>query len=536
MGIFTKLFSKSINKAASRQVKRAVSKLAATHSHTGNFFSVFGGHGGGASKYIGGMPESRVGAYLSHARVRREARQAIFDSPQAKSIVSRFIDLSIGTGLKLESIPVASILGISPEEAQAWGNDVEKKFDLFCRSKKQHRSGTMNLYQGQRFYEKTKQRDGDFFARHYYSNDKKLLSRLQFEFIDPDQIRGDTITTVQAFHIQKDGIIRNKQGVETGYQIWSQDPSDPSKFDKVDIPAVGSKSGRIMMTHSYVADYAGQGRGLSPLAGILQELRKLKDFELAHILKTIFQTTIAGVVEPSTEADSSMPFEDQMDSSASAGSLSEETQPTGSTTEAPEGLCSVQHADLHEPGSVVMQNLKAGEKFNEFSKAPVDNYAPFTDAYMTEASSSVNLPEELRKMKFGNSYSASRAVLLMFRDIAQIEQQECATDFMNPIYEMWLAEEIAAGRISAPGFSDPRLRMAWLNNTWVGPALLDIDPQRSAKAIETKLRMSLTTVEREAKQLNGSSGTANIANNAKVFPTLPLLSWEVQRQSNRGNR
>lgn len=38
-----------------------------------------------------------------------------------------------------------------------------------------------------------------------------------------------------------------------------------------------------------------------------------------------------------------------------------------------------------------------------------------------------------------------------------------ANDFCKPIYEIWLSEAVALGRIQAPGFfSDPLIRAAWL--------------------------------------------------------------------------
>ena len=128
-------------------------------------------------------------------------------------------------------------------------------------------------------------------------------------------------------------------------------------------------------------------------------------------------------------------------------------------------------------------------------------------------------------MKFNASYSASRASLVIFWRIAQIWREEMIADFLNPLYESWLSEEIAAGRIKAPGWQDPILRAAWLNNTWIGTPMPNIDPAREAKAAKEYLDMSATTQNRIARNLNGTSAKDNIAINKRTFPETPITPW-----------
>lgn len=40
-------------------------------------------------------------------------------------------------------------------------------------------------------------------------------------------------------------------------------------------------------------------------------------------------------------------------------------------------------------------------------------------------------------------------------------------DFCRPVYEIWLTEAVARGRIVAPGFlTDPLIRQAYLASEW----------------------------------------------------------------------
>jgi hypothetical protein len=112
-------------------------------------------------------------------------------------------------------------------------------------------------------------------------------------------------------------------------------------------------------------------------------------------------------------------------------------------------------------------------------------------------------------MRFNQNYSASRAALILFWRKVVLDREEMAADYLNPHYEMWLAEEIAAGRIQAPGWSDPVLRAAWLNCSWVGMPLPDIDPSKTAKAAEIRTALGHLTGKRGAREYNGSDFETN---------------------------
>ncbi len=63
----------------------------------------------------------------------------------------------------------------------------------------------------------------------------------------------------------------------------------------------------------------------------------------------------------------------------------------------------------------------------------------------------------------------------------------------QPVYEWFLAEAVARGRIQAPGFfGDPLVRAAYSAAEWVGPSRIQIDPMKEAKAdaqdIETRVK------------------------------------------------
>ena len=233
------------------------------------------------SKWPFGISGSGSGLYLDHATMRQNARTVYHETPQAHALVNRFADTIADIGLKLECTPKAEILRIPEEKLETWASDVESRFDAWAKSKKQHRSEIITWYQSHRLYQIFQQRDNDIFVRLYYSKDRNLLNPLQFEFIDPSQIRGDDITTSHGVQLYSDGIKRDERGRETGYRIWVQQKNG---FKYVDIPKTG-RSGRIFMLHGFTPVFAGQGRGYSRLGHIIQEFQNITDFSFAQIKK-----------------------------------------------------------------------------------------------------------------------------------------------------------------------------------------------------------------------------------------------------------
>jgi capsid protein len=104
---------------------------------------------------------------------------------------------------------------------------------------------------------------------------------------------------------------------------------------------------------------------------------------------------------------------------------------------------------------------------------------------------------------------------------------EMDADLLSPVVEMWLSGEIAAGRVAAIGWSDPRMRAAWLNKTWVGAPPPDIDPNKTANARKTNIEIGVTNIDREARELNGSSAAANIEANRELYKNFQLAPWTV---------
>jgi capsid protein len=232
-------------------------------------------------------------------------------------------------------------------------------------------------------------------------------------------------------------------------------------------------------------------------------------------------------VKPSPEEDASNPFAEMTNDIAAPISGTVAPLP-GSGDDLDELLTYHQAPEItmNTPGSAVVVGLRGGEDLKVLDKsAPADTYRDFTEAFISGLSASMGMPGEVLMQRFGNSYSASRALLVMFWRIVELERAELASDYMDPIYESWLEGEIAAGRVSAPGWSDPRMRQAWLANNWIGDPMPNIDPMRTAAADRLYVEMGAQTINRVARNLNGTEAKSNMAILEKEFEMLPEAPW-----------
>ena len=494
----------------------------------------------GGGKWPGGMNSRAPIDIHDHYAIRQQVRHRMSDSIEARALVTSIVDTVVDTGLRLKPTPIPEILGITPEAAELWGEDVAQRFHLWAKSKKSSRNRINNFYQNQRFYQLAQQRDNDVFVRLYYGRDWDSPSPLQIDFIEANQIRGNAYTSTYAQLGGDDGIVRDAAGREVGFKIWMR--GSDGKYIETTVPAVGEKSGRIMMLHGYNPEYAGQGRGYSKLAHMIQELADLTDFKASVLQKAINQASFVAVIE-NTAQDPSQPLAGRV-----AGAIgqygSNPTPATDAQNVTAESLEPVinwapqPEATIRQPGSTVVGNLRRGDQWKNLQdtspSAAFDMYVNNVFSYLV---ASTGWAIELVLKKFNQNYSASRATLLLCSRTAQIERDEMIADFLDPSYEMWLAEEIAAGRISAPGWSDPYLRAAWLCCEWAGAPMPNIDPNATADADLKYVAMSAQTLDDVARNLNGSSGKANRRKNARQYaelppPPLPIAPVQTQQSGN----
>ena len=510
-------------------------RMSADYSYSGAQF--WGGLARSqGAKFPGGLSRNIGNRLWNHWGLRQNARDISEDSTHAYAMLHRDADTVVDSGLKVEPTPKFDILGITAEAADEWSMKVHESFGLWCNSKAQHRAGLFPFFKTMHDLQLGHAREREGFLRLYYSQDQELINPLQFEVIDPNQVRGDAVTSaVLPLPNFNDGIIRDKQGREIAYKIWNLPRNENmSAWDAVDIPRIGEKSRRVFMIHGWEAEYPGQGRGYSQMGVNMQEFQELQNYLLATVKKAIAQSQHPMAVQ-NTQKNPSNFLEEIGRQPAGPGSVVFGATPTpggiavGGSLGAnqPVSVTQLEEAAFDTPGSSYILNLEQGDEIKYLADtSPSAQFDSFVDAFLTPLLLVYGMPLEWFKQKFEASYSAARGMLASYWRVVMMKRQILAWMYLDTVFEMWLSCEIAAGRIACAGWEDPRLKAAWLSKNWIGTPPVQIDPQKEADAAMKWLEMSATTGERIAREHNQSNFKANMTRNTADFPKMPIPSWQ----------
>jgi len=479
-------------------------------------------------KFDGGLPFPNPTLMLDSEGIRQQVRALSHSSLQLRALLERDTDTVVAQGLNISPEPKHQLLGLTPEEAKMWISDVKTRFELWAMSSKANRSGRYNFFQAQRLMNKCLRRDGELFIALSYHNDPSLLSPLRFEFIDPNQIRETAMTWTATgatllSPMNREGITRNADGEEVSYKVWSTDATGTPRM--TEIPRIG-RGGRVMMLHAMTnTDYAGQLRGISPFAVCVQDLENILTFTLAQVEKAKNQSNVWATVESETnepaedpvEAAQALGIKQAYGNGKAAKQFGSDPKPDPSaqnvTEESLEPVYTeIPHTTITRPGSWGVFSLKGKQKMKPFpDTSPSQDFNVFVDGYVSYVAAALGQSVETVLMKFSNNYSASRATLILTWRIAVQRRWELDYYILGPLYEMWLAEDIAAGRVSCPGWADPRLRAAWTSHRYNGLSMPNIDPVKTARAAKDYLSMGATTLEDVAIEYNDSDAESNRA-------------------------
>lgn len=478
------------------------------------FGGVLGGSGAG-DKTQGGTADYNHPLIFDHQVLRQKSRAAVHDSPALSAIESRKVQSVIDTGIRLAPNPSPN-LSVSEGLLSDFRASAER-FNVWMSSPLQHRREALSFLQAQGVLYRSKLRDGEAFLRLYYRGSTRAPSPLQWEMIDADQICGAPITSTVDGETYlsaprepgaHDGIMVDRRGRPVRYNIRYR--ASNGVITNRWIPARAGE--RLLMLHAYAPDYPFQRRGFPTASKVLQEAKNLQDFAMANIIKAKNQANQVYAVENKIQDPSNQWAQVAQSQPALMPGV---VSPAAADSEEGESETEIYTKQVYtqtDPGSATLVGLQAGDEIKPMAvTAPVETYSTFVRAYFDFISAALNVPPEVALMEFSANYSASRAALIMFWRVCEAERQDLDIDIIAPVYEMWLAEEIGAGRIRAPGWEDSRLRALWTRHNIVGAPMPTIDPNREAQANIANLAMGGTSPERVAHNLNGSDAQANFA-------------------------
>jgi lambda family phage portal protein len=409
------------------------------------------------------------------------------NDPVGGGIIAEYVTSVAGTGLSLHLEPKRAILGWDEDQAAEWAQGVQERFSLWAENASEcDIARKSNFYQAQVLALITVATRGDVFAVLPNRKNPGGVWGTKVQLIEGD--RCFTPMGMLETETFKDGIELDEFGSPRRYWFSKTHPGACISTSKDNflppIEAFDSK-GRRRVVHLYHEKRLGQRRGYPLLAPVLLPLKQLSRLGEAELMASVVTSMFAVLIEKS---GGSGPL---------AGIVQNDTAGNPFT----------------ELGHGMIADLNPGEKVQTVApNRPNGAYDPFFRGIVGQIAMRVQIPPEVLFKKFESSYTAARGALLQFWKFVTMERDQfLGPNFCQPIFDVWLAEDVATGGTVAPGFfRDPVLRYAYSSARWIGDNPPILDPLKEVLAAEHLVNYQFSTFEEQTMRLTGGSYEANI--------------------------
>lgn len=470
-----------------------------------------------------GSPNEDINA--NNSTLRQRARMLYMSSPVATSAINTNRTKVIGTGLTLKCSLDRELLGLTPEAAKAWQRRTEAEWRLWCRREHCDALGLNGFLELQQLALRSWLMSGDVFVllkREERTAANPYALRLHLIEADrvstPAELRGGIVDgsatsgTVPegkpgAGNRIYDGVEVDASGRAVAYYVCSAYPQEFCRGDLTwtRVLARGERTGVPNVLHVMDAERPDQYRGVSYLAQIIEPILQLRRYTESELMAALVQSMFTAWIETETNS-AEIPFDEvgAGDLSAAGGRIDLDGGPVADSASDSDSE--------YEMGPGTVFHLAEGEKIVFGNpNIPTAGFETFVKTLCRLMGSALELPYDVLIKEFGSSYSASRGALLEAWEAIKMRRAWFTADFCQPVYEAWLAEAVALGRIKAPGFfDDPLLRACWSEARWIGPVQGQLDPLKEIRAAIFAIDRGIKTHEQVTREMGGGDWEANV--------------------------
>jgi len=456
----------------------------------------------------------------------RSADQAI-NSPMGSAAIKTSSMHTIGAGLRLFPRLRYKSLGLTADEAREWTRKTAQEFDLWASSVLCDITKRNNFYDMQDIAYTGYLTDGDAFAmfRHKAgTHDMPYSLRIQLieanRVSNPDQFGAlPYAVDIQAPDSNNriiNGVEIDADGAVTAYWVSNRVPWDTidsyKEAEWTRVKAFGSRSGRPNILQVCHDTRPEQYRGVPYLAPVIETLKEVSRYTTAELTAAIIRSFFAL-------------FFVQQENTKDLNAILGEAIGTNNDQE--------EELDLNEYALTAgtMNALPKGVDVKAVNATgTASTFDVFVGHLIKQIGAAIGVPYEVLTKHFSSSYSASRAALLQAWEEFKLRRTWFSRDFCQPVYEAWLAEAIALGRVEAPGFfEDPAKRAAWCNAEWYGPTMSILDPVKDVNGSNLRVYNGLSTREKEAAEMTGTDLEENLEQLAYEKRIIQELGLELAK-------
>ena len=440
---------------------------------------------------------------LFSSTLRKRARDLYAGGGLARSGPQSLTTSVVGWGIQPKPKIDGEFLGMTDDEREEAERQIVREFKLWAENAMCDAERQQDFYGLQQLAFLSMLMSGDVFALFGMKENKRTPYQTTIRLLEADRVStpdssGDSESkSTDAGGRIIDGVEINCEGEVIRYHISSRNPNaenDDQELTWTPIDAFGKDTGYPNILHVMTYERPEQRRGIPFVAAEIEQLKQFSRYMNAELAANVVSAMLT-VFITSQDDDGKLGMED---------AVNEEEKVTDDDFQlelAPGAVYSL------PPGKDVknVNPLRANTQFETFVNTCI----------MTIASS-MGIPKEVLVKKYESNYTAARAALLDFWRTVRVYRTRFNSAFNQPVYEQWLSEAVANGRINAPGFfDDPAIRQAWCGCMWTGASMGHVDPRKEVEAAALRIANNISTQEQEASEYNGNDWAANIRQRKK---------------------
>lgn len=389
--------------------------------------------------------------------LRGRSRDLVRNSPLACGAINTAVTSVIGPGLTVKPTIDSEYLGLTEEQADTWEKDAKRLWNLWANSQDCDLTRTQNFNELQSLAFRSTLENGDIFSLLPYKKRKGSPFGLKVQFIEADRVENEGFAADSTK--LAGGVELDSTGAPVVYHILKTHPGNyEGNRDWQKVRAFGERTGRRNVIHLFDRKRPGQNRGIPYLAPVIETLKQLERYSEAELMAAVVSGMFTVFIK--TEGDGNL---DSFMPDDTGASESDEDYKL-------------------DNGAIV--NLDPNDDISTANPGrPNSGFDPFVLAILRQVGVALEIPYEILVKHFTASYSAARAAMLEAWRFFLTRRVWMTNRFCQPVYEAFITEQVAEGRLIAPGFfADPLTRQAYLGTQWTGRPQGQIDPLKENNA------------------------------------------------------
>lgn len=473
-------------------------------------------------KFPGSFGLTKDYEYVDYYTLRKRSVQLFKDNPYARGIIRRLLRNEINSGLVLEANAIPKIVGLSEDEATIWDGMSETDFNLWgndplqCDYKKLNTIGKLAEQCRQ-----TSLISGDCLV---VLKINKITGLPMVQLIDGEKIKNPLGVAKHKNNRIVHGVELDKNDRHVAFHVQS---FENGKYKSRRIPAYGEKSGRKISWLVYGTDKRLDAvRGEPILALVLYMMKELDRALDSEQRAATINGMLPMFIKKTEKSTGSNPF----GSGAIKKTAETVTDSDGSTREV--------NISGNIPG-IVPRMAYGEEPVSVQTQRPNVNFKVFQEMIINTFAWALELPPEIARLLFTNSFAASRQANNEFNVYLQYRFNAFGNEFYQPIYNERLISAVLLNQLEAPGLIDAwrdkrkwRIVGGWTSAVWEGISRPSVDIQKDMKAAELGLKIGVGSAKWWNKRITGQRVDAVYRQRSKEIKLAQSLNLSFASEEN----